>query len=70
MICGLDLIGQEYRAMTTRARMAEDHAAEIKDLLCALFAEQHPGAQTFLRELAADWADEFVKRRAEGKAAA
>lgn len=70
VVSGLALLGKEHYAMKIRALMAEDHAQELQDLLCAFFAENDKGAETFLREVAADWAAEFSRRRASGKAAA
>lgn len=67
MICGLDLLASEYAAIVTRAQMAEDQLAELQDLICAYLEEGHPGALDFLKAVAADHHNEYVKRRAAGK---
>lgn len=69
MICGLDLLAREHASMVTRTKMAEDQWSEVQDLLVMFFVEHHAGAETFLREIAAAHAQDYVERKAQGVAA-
>lgn len=51
---GLMLLGQEHTKLFARAVEAEQEAADLKALIVQHFHDKLPGAETFLREIAAD----------------